>query len=354
MTDSQNILTATFGRLSDQLARAPSNDIQTSLKLAIGNWQHFSTGGSGSVGALSPLVSVPSSPTIDNLRTTASEPQSDHLGKNRFMTILRNQLAALQGRVSPQTPTRRVSNVTSDAATSLARTSNIAANPISRSRSQPSSFEPARTVESRQAGSSLGPPGRDPLSRQIPGETAQRITQSADRLLADGSAVGFASSPQSPSPAAPAVGGRLRTAVTQSQPAALDSREAAVDAISPRTLDRLRHAALRQLDPGEDLVPFQSGPAARSSQRPSPDRTAHLAGLADGDHTKRSATRPGSGDSDAINAQPNSIQSLAAPPQLPAPAAAPDPHQSAWATIQSLKADARWNNQPTDVLKPLR
>ncbi len=353
MTQSQNILTATFDRLSDQFAQATSSDIQTSLQLAIGNWQRFSAGGSGAGNVLSPLAGVRSSPTIDNRQTTAGEPQFNHMGENRLLTALQDQLATLQGRASIPAAMRRPNRATSDAA-SLARSSNIGANAISQSLSHPSSAEAAGTGELRQPGSSLGPLRYDPPNLQIPNETAQRISQSANRLLADHNTADFASAPRSPIRAVPAVGGRLEAAAAQAQPAPPESRGSAVDAISSRTLDRLRHAALRQMEPEEDLVPFQSGPAARANHQPSPDRTAQMAGLADRDHTKRSVTRPGSGDSDAINAQPTPTEPLAASPQMPAPAAAHDPHQSAWATIQSLKADARWNNQPTDVLKPLR
>lgn len=352
MTHSQNILTATFDRLSDQFAQAASSDIQTSLQLAVGNWHRFSAGGSGSVGVLSSLASVRSLPTIDDRQTTASEPRFDRVGDNRLLTALQDQLATLHGHASIPAAMRRPNRATSDAA-SLARSSSIGANAISQSLSHPSSAEAAGTGELLLPGSSLGAPGRDPLSLQIPNETAQRISQSANRLLADHSTAGFASAPQSPSPAVPPVGGRLEAAVAHAQPAPPDSRGSAVDAISSRTLDRLRHAALRQMDPGEDLVPFQSGPAARASHQPLPDRTAQTARLADRDRTDGSVSWPGSGDSDAINAQPTPVHPLAASPQLPAPAAAHDPHQSAWATIQSLKADARWNNQPTDVLKPL-
>lgn len=354
MTPSQNILTATFDRLSNQFAQATSSDIQASLQLAIGNWQRFSAGGSGAGNVLSPLAGVRSSPTIDNRQTTAGEPQFNHMGENRLLTILRSQLAALQGRVSTQTSARRAGDATPEAATLLARTSNIAADTGSRSRNQTGPFAPAETAESQLAGSSLGPPGRDSLSPQIPNETAQRISHSANRLLADHNTADFASVPRSPIRAVPAVGGRLEAAAAQAQPAPPESRGSAVDAISSRTLDRLRHAALRQMEPEEDLVPFQSGPAARASQKPSPDRTAQLTGPADHERTTGSLTRSGITDSDAINAQPTPTESHAASPQLPALAAAPDPHQSAWATIQSLKADARWNNQPTDVLKPLR
>lgn len=352
MSDRQNISTATFRRLADSFTQGGSRDVQATLKQAIADWRHFSTRGGDSVGALSPLVGTQSLSVNDppQVTPTSGSPGDPY---SRLVSALQDRLAALQASASPSATPRGVSDPAPNGATSLARASDIAANSVSLSLNLPRPSGTPGPVVSGLPDLSMQTSALTPPSRQVPAEVAQRMTQSAKDLLADPTAASIASAVHSPASAAPAIAERMEAAVAGAQQAPSRSRGSAVDTTSSHPLDRLRDAALHRIDPGETRLPFQSGLTVGTSSGPAGDRSATTAGAAHRDDTRRPVSQQGSDGTLATGSSPALAEPSTTRPLPPSPAVAADPHRSALAMIQSLKADARWNNQPTDVLKPL-
>jgi len=355
MTDSQSGLMEAFDRLADQFAQTAASDIQMDLQQTMGRWRSPSSGRSNAVG-LSMLADTRQIRPANEPSATASGPFAENRGHNGLAMALAQRLATLL-----PLPFNRISAGSESTPPALPSTpgpakslnSGIFTNGISRFLRQAGSANPA-TLPTSGRHDSLGIAQSMPSLSQASSSTAQQLARWVNRLLS-GNGKGFESTWQSPGTATSVSDERQGPVAAQIQQLPTTPARSAFHSGSSRAFDRLQDAARQQLDRGESLVPFRGDLALGTVGKTAGDRLPYVSATTAGDRTVRSARQSSSNHDDGANtASTNSPAAMSMPPLAAPIDASTNLHQSAWSTVYSLKADARWNDQPTDVLKPLR